>query len=222
MKGSKLFAAMSDLDDDLIFEAEQWEGKPRRPLRRLFPIAAVVAVVMMLMVSAVAQEWTASTSWLIHRYGQEENTGYMYTDERGRNEIHNVTMEVCGREISCTVAAVYNTGLLQHHTVCEGETVKTHLEAMVLMADEQVLYKEETAQGDGQVIVVLDNQVNGEPGTIVHVRAVTTVQTLDGWQEVYSTSAYLPTSLHFSIPSGIDTRFPDMQYNYDGRWEPSD
>ena len=51
----------------------------------------------------------------------------------------------------------------------------------------------------------------------VTVRKSLQIKTEDGWRELEWGNCYLPTQIGFEVPYGLDARFPDMRYNYDGR-----
>ena len=88
---------------------------------------------------------------------------------------------------------------------------------MILFGEDRMEYKKVTSTQDDQISLTMDNFVDGEAGTIVHVRRTLKIKDGDEWNEYDSRYCYLPTQLRFEVPYGLDARFPDMQYNYDGR-----
>lgn len=38
----------------------------------------------------------------------------------------------------------------------------------------------------------------------------------NGWTRIQARNVFLPTQIGYQLPLGIDARFPDMQYYYDG------
>lgn len=242
MKEYDLFDALSDIDDRYILEAHQ------RPLSKLVSLrskvrrtaAAALAACVALMLPVVADGWQLSTEGLLLFYGFSDQQNYSMSGRDGLMQVINNSICLDGSEIpysaACDLDTVYlkvqvvskNRGVKIHHEI-EGASgriavvksfpMKLLLEAMVLMEDGRVLYRQTEAEGLEELNLTMDNIVDGEEGIIINVRLTILFQATGGWVEAEQRSWYLPGRMGFSVPAGTDARFPDMQYNYDGRGE---
>lgn len=213
-----LFDALTFLDDELILEAH--ETPVRKPLRfRGLGRAAVIAaaVMMLLMMTAVAGDWDFKAEQIAQTYATEPNTSTIWVKDGVWYQADNDYFLRNGLEIGYVLSEVFSPQELQYYVFCEGESIRVTLEAMILMEDQRLEYKKVTSTQADQVSLIMDNYVNGEEGTIVHVRRTLEFPVYDEWVCLAYGYCYLPTQIGFEVPYGLDARFPDMRYNYDGR-----
>lgn len=214
-----LLDELTSIDDDLILEAH--ETPVRRPLRfrGLRKAAILAAAVMVLVVSAVAGDWNFNAARIARTYATEPDTGHIWVEDGVWYRVDNNSIYPNGQKDHYVLSEVFTPDELQYYVVCEGHSIKVTLEAMILFGDDRVEYKQVSSTQTDQVSLMMDNYVNGEAGTIIHVRSSLEIKVKDEWKEYHGGHCYLPTQIGFKVPYGIDARFPDMQYNYDGRGE---
>ena len=213
-----LFDELTFIDERLILEAHE------TPVRRhhfggVRRAAVLIAAVMMLVVTAVAGDWEFKAEQMAQTYATEPNTGHSWTEDGIWYSVDNNYYRDYQRNLvnPYVTSEIYSPRELQYYVACEGCTMQITLEAMILFDEERLEYKKVTSTQDDKISLTMDSFVDGEDGTIVHVRKSLQIKTVDGWREIDWGSCYLPTQLRFEVPYGLDARFPDMQYNYDGR-----
>lgn len=221
MKELDLFDAMTDIDDVYVLEAHE-SAAHRSPARfGGFRRAAVLIAAVMMMVATVM---AGRGSNALRPSGWVMGNSTTRFDSDGTTEFvrDEGIYAVDEREIPAISYTRADTQQIETKTTCEGEQIQIILEAMILMEDDHCEYKAMTDEGRDEITVVMDNNVDGETGTIMNVRNTVSVLGEDGWTLLQTWNAFLPTQIGFEYPSGIDFRFPDMQYNYDGRGSASD
>ena len=211
-----LFDELTFIDERLILEAHETPVRRHHfgGVRRAAVLIAAVMTVIALALTAVAGDWEITPVALYEKYASNENFYYLW-HSRGKcygiqdNEhiLDDVTYQMDYAHVCTTTRA-------QTYTVCEGAELLVRLEAMILMPDDRVVFKSVHAEGTDSVLLELDHMVDGEAGILVHVRSLIFIP--DTPVKEYH-SHYLPQALGFEIPVGVDARFPDMKYNYDGR-----
>ena len=207
-----LFDALGGVDDALLERSE------RRPVRRLPLRKALIAAaaVMVLVISVCAIDWSQSAVCLVKTFN-EENHSYIWTKNRTWSLVEDNSFYIDDREIRYIHAQVFTRDVLDYYLECDGETFKATLEAMILMEDGRMEYKQTELTDTDSISLTMDSTVGKESGTIISVRTRLLYE-IDGvWEIVYERYNYLPDQAGFEVPYGIDPRFPDMQYNYDGR-----
>lgn len=214
-----LFDELTFIDDDLILEAHETPSRKPIRFRGLRKVAILAAAVMVLVMSAVAGDWNFYAARIAQTYATEPNTGRIWIEDGVWYHVDNEYFCMNGQEIDFMLSEVFSPQELQYYAVCNGESIRVTLEAMILMEDERMEYKKVTSTQEDQVSLTMDNYANGEAGTIINVRRSLEIKVNDEWLEFDGGYCYLPTQIGFKVPYGLDTRFPDMQYNYDGRGE---
>ena len=207
-----LFDAFGGVDADLL---ERPELKPvrRLPLRKALIAAAAV---MVLVISVFAHNWSQSAIGLVKSFN-EENRGYSWTKNKTWSMVEDNRIHDNGQVIRYVHAQVFTRDVLDYYLECDGETFKATLEAMILMEDGRMEYKQTELTDTDSISLTMDSTVGKESGTIISVRTRLLYE-IDGvWEIVYERYNYLPDQAGFEVPYGIEPRFPDMQYNYDGR-----
>lgn len=238
MNEMDLFDELTYIDDGLILEAQV--TPVRRPLRfRGLRKAAVLAAAVMLLVAGTVMAsgdfgvprprgWVRSNSSTNFNTDQEHQA--LIVHDRGVYALDDGDADVPALSITKANATELST-----ETECQGQQLQIIQEAMILMPDGQVLYKANVTEGADTVIAVMDNRVDGVVGQIVHVRCTVAVLTEDTgdyfgrmttpgpdgkvWTKLQGWSIFLPAQIGYDYPTGVDFRFPDMQFNYDGRRE---
>ena len=216
MNEMDLFDELTFIDERLILEVHE------TPVRRhhfggVRRAAVLIAAVMMLVVTAVAGDWEFKAEQMAQTYATEPNTGHIWVEDGVWYQVDNDTCYIQSQEIPLVLSEVFSPKELQYYVSCEGQTLQVTLEAMILFGEDRMEYKKVTSTQDDQISLTMDNFVDGEAGTIIHVRRTLKIKDGDEWNEYDSRYCYLPTQLRFEVPYGLDARFPDMQYNYDGR-----
>lgn len=211
-----LFDELTFIDERLILEAHETPVR-RQHFSGVRRAAVLIAAVMMLVVTAVAGDWEFKAEQMAQTYATEPNTGQIWVEDGVWYQVDNDTCYIQSREVPLVLSEVFSPEELQYYVSCEGQTLQVTLEAMILFGEDRMEYKKVTSTQDDQISLTMDNFVDGEAGTIVHVRRTLKIKDGDEWDEYDSRYCYLPTQLRFEVPYGLDTRFPDMQYNYDGR-----
>ena len=207
-----LFDAIGGIDDELLERSE------RRTVRKLPIRKALIAAaaVMMMVLSVCAFDWSHSAIGLVKTYYEEDFTR-IWVKNKTWYLVDDYDIHVNGRDIRYVYAQVFTRDELDYYLECDGETLKVSLEAMILMADGRMEYKQTELTNTDSLSVMMDSTVGTEKGTIITVRCRVLYE-IDGVWEIGSERYnYLPQHIGFEIPYGIDPRFPDMQYNYDGR-----
>ena len=216
MNEMDLFDELTFIDERLILEAHE------TPVRRhhfggVRRAAVLIAAVMMLVVTVAAGDWEFRAEQIAQTYATEPNWGYIWVEDGVWYQADNDTCYIKSQEIPLVLSEVFSPEELQYYVSCEGQTLQVTLEAMILFGEDRMEYKKVTSTQDDQISLTMDNFVDGEAGTIIHVRRTLKIKDGDEWNEYDSRYCYLPTQLRFEVPYGLDARFPDMQYNYDGR-----
>ena len=212
-----IFDELTFLDDDLILEAHETPTRQPIRFRGLGKAAVLIAAVMMLIMTAVASDWSFRAADVAQTYATEPNTGHIWVEDGVWYQVDNDYFLRNGQEIDFIRSEVFSPQELQYYVFCQGEPIRVTLEAMILMEDQRMEYKKVTSTQDDQISLIMDNYVNGEEGTIVHVRRTLEFLVYEEWICIADGYCYLPTQIGFEVPYGLDARFPDMQYNYDGR-----
>ena len=207
-----LFDAFGGIDDDLLQRSEHKEVR-KFPIRKALIAAAAV---MMMVISVCAFEWSQSATGLVKTF-TDENFGRMWTKNQTWHLVEDNDINYNGRDIRYVHAQVFTRDELDYYLECDGETLKASLEAMILMADGRMEYKQSELTDTGCLSLTMDNTVGEEKGTIISVRTRLFYEIRGEWEIVWERYNYLPNHAGFEVPYGIDPRFPDMQYNYDGR-----
>lgn len=241
MKELDFFDAMTEIDDAYVLEAHEsaahrstaWFGGFRRA-------AVLAAAVMMVVVTVVATGGDLGilrpSGWVRGDVGMDFDMDYenrvMIIQDSGTYNVEG------DQDIPAESITEASATQLRTETVCQGEQVQIIQEAMILMDDGHSEYKSQVTEGTDAVVAVMDNLVDGMPGMICNVRLTVAVlteeadsiygrQTIPGpdgkiWVLLQNWNMFLPTQLHFEYPVNVDFRFPDMQYNYDGRGSAAD
>ena len=207
-----LFDAFGGIDDELLSRSE------RRAVRK-FPIRKALiaaAAVMMMVISVCAFEWSQSATGLVKTFN-EENRGYMWTKNQTWHLVEDNDISYNGLDIRYVHAQVFTRDDLDYYLECDGETLKVTLEAMILMEDGRMEYKQSELTDTDCLSLKMDSSLGEEEGTIISVRTRVLYEIGGAWEIVWERYNYLPNDAGFEVPYGIDPRFPDMQYNYDGR-----
>ena len=207
-----LFDAIGGIDEELLSRSEH-RAVRKFPIRKALIAAAAV---MALLVTVYANDWTFSASWLVATYG-EKDTGHIRTTHNAWYLVEDSSFYVDDQEIFVIHAQVFTRNKLDYYVEFPGETIKGTLEAMILMEDGRMEYKQIELTGTEQISLQMDHFIGEESGTIITVRNRLFYEIDGTWEEVHERYCYLPGHLGFQVPYGIDPRFPDMQYNYDGR-----
>lgn len=216
MNEMDLFDELTFIDEHLILEAHE------TPVRRhhfggVRRAAVLIAAVMMLVVTVAAGDWEFRAEQIAQTYATEPNWGYIWVEDGVWYQADNDTCYIKSQEIPLVLSEVFSPEELQYYVSCEGQTLQVTLEAMILFGEDRMEYKKVTSTQKDQISLTMDNYVDGEAGTIVHVRRTLKIKDGDDWYEYDSRYCYLPNKLGIEVPYGLDARFPDMQYNYDGR-----
>ena len=229
MKQDALFDALTNIDDELILQAHETPTPHRihHPLRRTAAvIAAVTALVAMTIVVAADR---SDNKFNLPGYPMEgyvwystESPAYKWSDKTICYHADTLPVELNSLGNPQSFSSSYSAEQVKSKLMSHGETLKLNLEEMVLMADGEIKYKKADSIGTDIVVGVIDNSVEGETGTIVHVRLTFSAFRNGQWEQLYQYTEYLPNVLDLDVPYGTDVRFPDMQYNYDGRYEPEE
>lgn len=236
MKELEFFDAMTEIDDAYVLEAHE-TADHRSPIRFSgFRRAAVLAAaVMMLVVTTMAtgdfgvirpKGWVRGNSTTSFDMDRENRIMTVY--DGGTYALDDGPDDTPAESLTRASAEQILT-----ETECHGQELQIIQEAMILMDDGRVEYKAQITEGTDKVIAVVDNQVDGEPGEITNVRCTVAVLTeeadQDAWRQstpgpdgkswtlLQTWSAFLPTQLGYDYPQNVDFRFPDNQFNYDGR-----
>ena len=212
-----LFDELTFLEDDLILEAHEVPARKPirfRGLRRAAVIAAAVMTVIALSLTAIAGDLGITPLSLYEKYGGNENYCYLCHSRGKCYGIRDADIELDDATYRMVYSHVCTTVEAQTYIVCEGAELLVRLEAMILMPDNSMKFKSVRAEGRDSVQLELDHMVDGEAGILVHVRSLVFIPDTPVKQDY---SHYLPDALGFEIPVGIDARFPDMLYDYDGR-----
>ena len=223
-----IFDGLTFIDDDLILEAQEAPA-PRtirfRGLRKIAVLAAAVMVVITLSLTAVAEKSEISPGILHEKYAREDNYSYIWHGHGKCYGVSSQNFEIDRTEYHIDYSHVCTTTRAETYTVCKGADMRVTLEATILMPDNSVEYKFVAAEGTDAVTLELDHQVDDQGGLLVCVRSRIFILSASGrsdvqsWQEVDEHLHYLPTALGFQIPYGVDVRFPDSKFTYDGRVE---
>lgn len=207
-----LFDAIGGIDDELLSRSE------RRAVRK-FPIRKALiaaAAVMMMVISVCAYDWSHSAIGLVKTF-TDENFGRMWTENQTWYLVEDNDFNNNGRDIRYVHALVFTRDNLDYYLECDGETLKVTLEAMILMEDGRMEYKQAELTDTDSLSLKMDSTLGEEEGTIISVRTRVLYEIAGAWEIVWERYNYLPKNTGFEVPYGIDPRFPDMQYNYDGR-----
>lgn len=213
-----LFDELTFIDDDLILEAHKSPARKTIHFRGLRKAAVLVAAVMLMVITVCARDWSLNPSLLITSF-DGENHGYIMVSDGVWRMVDHESFYLDHQEISYRHSQVFTQDELQYHVECDGIMLRATLEAMILMEDGRMEYKQMELTDADHISLLLDNYVAEEAGIIINVRNRVLYEFDDGWGIVYERYCYLPSQLRFEIPYGVDPRFPDMQYNYDGRGE---
>lgn len=235
MKELELFDAMTEIDDAYVLEAH--ETPVRKPIRfrGLGRVAVIAAAVMALVITTTAtgglgiarpRGWIRGNTTTSYDMDQENRIMAVY--DRGTYAIDNGPDDTPAESRTLASAEQIRT-----ESECQGQQLQVIQEAMILMDDGSVEYKAQVTEGTNTVIAVMDNLVDGKPGDIANVRCTVAVLTAEAdqdpwrlstpgpdghsWTLLQSWSAFLPTQLGYEYPQNVDFRFPDRQFNYDGR-----
>lgn len=207
-----LFDALGGVDEDLL---ERSERKAHKRLSLRKPLIAAAAV-MLMVISVFALEWSHSATGLVKTF-DEENRGHSWTKNKTWHLVEDNRIYDNGQDIRYVHAQVFTRDDLDYYVECDGETLKATLEAMILMEDGRMEYKQTESTDTGSLSLTMDSIVGEEAGTIISVRTRLLYEIGGVWEIVWERYSYLPSHVGFEVPYGIDPRFPDMQYNYDGR-----
>ena len=207
-----LFDAFGGIDEELLERSERKAIK-RLSLRK--PLIAAAAV-MLLVISVFAVDWSLSATGLVKTFN-EENRGYMWTRNKTWSMVEDNRIHDNGQDIRYVHAQVFTRDDLDYYVECDGKTLKATLEAMILMEDGHMEYKQTELTDTDSLSLTMDSTVGEEEGTIISVRTRLLYEYAEVWEIVWERYSYLPSHAGFEVPYGIDPRFPDMQYNYDGR-----
>lgn len=213
-----LFDELTYLDDDLILEAHQIPDRKVIRFPRLRKASVLIAAVMLLVVTVGAIDWNYSASWLAERFN-DQNTGHIWITDGAWHLVEDGSWYIDSQEFCYVHSQVFTQEELQYYVVCDGVPLKATLEAMILMEDGRMEYKQVESTNTDRISLLLDNYVGDEAGMIITVRNRLLYEFDDGWDIVHERYCFLPSQLGLQVPYGIDPRFPDMQYNYDGRGE---
>lgn len=230
-----IFDELTFIDDDLILEAHETPSRKPIRFRGLGRAAVIAAAIMVLVITTTAtggmgiarpRGWIRGNTTTSYNMDQENRIMTVY--DRGTYALDDGPDDTPASSRTQACAEQIRT-----ETECQGQQLQVIQEAMILMEDGSVEYKAQTTEGTNTVIAVMDNLVDGEPGDITNVRCTVAVLTEEAdqspwrlstpgpdgnsWTLLQSWSAFLPTQLGYDYPSGVDFRFPDMQFNYDGR-----
>ncbi len=238
MNQMDLFDELTFIDDDLILEAHEKPASwPHLRLGGLRKAAVLIAAVMLLVVSALAtggefgvprpQGWVRGNATT--RYDTDYENQAMIIHDMGVYAIQH------GEEANVpaiTLTRAHATEIWSK-TECQGYQIQIIQEAMILMPDGKCHYKAQVTEGTDKVVAVMDNLLDGVAGEIANVRLTVCVLTPEGdqdydrhtipgpdgmeWTLLQTWNGFLPTQVGTDFPVGVDARFPDMQYNYDGR-----
>ena len=212
-----LFDELTFLDDELILEAHEVPARKIirfRGLRKAAVLVAAVMAMLTLSLTAVAGDLEITPLSLYEKYGWNENYCYLWHSRGKCYGVRDADIELDDATYRMVYSHVCTTAEAQTYIVCEGAELLVRLEAMILMPDNRMEFKSVRAEGRDSVQLELDHMVDGEAGILVHVRSLVFIPDTPVKQDY---SHYLPNALGFEIPVGIDARFPDMRYNYDGR-----
>lgn len=233
-----LFDELTYIDDDLILEAHEMPAKRQHlQLGGLRRIAMLAAAVMLLVVTTVA---TGGDFGIPRPKGWVSGNASTVCDIDYENQaiiVHDEGVYAIEKFGPPTVPAVSVTTAhaaeMRTETECMGQQIQIIQEAMILMPDGVCQYKAQITEGTDTVVAVMDNIINGVAGEIANIRYTVSVlvteehdsywrQTTPGpdgmvWSLLQNWNAFLPSQLNYDFPLGVDARFPDMKYNYDGR-----
>lgn len=233
-----LFDELTFIDDDLILEAHETPAQ-----RRFFPVgslrraAVVIAAVMLLVVTTVAsggdfgiqrpKGWVMGNSTGTCDMDYENQT--IIIRDEGVYALHQLAIP----DIPAVSITTAHATEMRTETECMGQQIQIIQEAMILMPDGVCQYKAQITEGTDTVVAVMDNLVDGVAGEIANIRYTVSVlvdedhdsycrQTTPGpdgkvWSLLQNWNVFLPSQLNYDFPLGVDARFPDMKYNYDGR-----
>ena len=207
-----LFDAIGGIDDDLLRRSEH-RAVRKFPIRKALIAAAAV---MMMVFSVCAYDWSHSAIGLVKTF-EEENRTYAWQKSKTWHEVGDNHIHYNGQAIRYVHAQVFTRDELDYYLECDGETLKATLEAMILMEDGRMEYKQSELTDTACLFLTMDSTVGEEEGTIISVRTRVLYEIGGVWEIVWERYSYLPNDAGFEVPYGIDPRFPDMQYNYDGR-----
>lgn len=236
MNEMELFRQLTDIDDDLILEAHETpEGRSHLHFGGLRRAAVLLAAVLLMLVTVVAADGgfgvLRPSGWVRGTFDTDFESDYenrvMIVRESGTYQVEG-NLVAPAESLTRAQATEFWTS-----TVCDGQMIQIIQEAVILMEDNHCEYKSQVTEGFGEVVAVMDNLVDGVAGEICNVRLTVAVLTeesesYDGrqstpgpdgkvWVLLQNWNFFLPTQLDYEYPSGVDFRFPDMQYNYDGR-----
>lgn len=212
MKELEFFDALTGIDDAYVLEAHE-TADHRSPVRfsgfrRAVVLAAAVMMLIALSVAAVADKWEITPAALLEKYDDDNTFVYIWKSSGKCYGVERRITDIYGKEDICHFSYVFTKTLAQSYTVSTGQPLLVRLEAMVLMEDGRVEYKSVSKETSEDVQLELDHYVDGEPGTLVHVRCRVYMMTEDGWVKAAERAGYLPNALGFEIPVGTDVRFP--------------
>ena len=236
MNEFELFDELTFIDDDLILEAHE---TPVRHIRfgGVRKAAVLIAAVMMLVVTTVATGGDFGIprpkGWISGNAATVCNTDY----ENKVLTVHDEGVYSIEKFGPPTVPALSvttaNATQMRTEAECMGQQIQIIQEAMILMPDGVCHYKAQITEGTDTVTAVMDNRIDGVAGEIANIRYTVSVlvdeehdtawrQTTPGpdgkvWSLLQNFNVFLPTQLTYDFPVGVDARFPDMKYNYDGR-----
>lgn len=223
-----LFDELTFIDDDLILEAQETPSRNPikfRGLRKIAVLAAAVMAAITLSLTAVAERSEISPGILHEKYARDDNYSYLW---HGLGKCYGVSSqneEIVDTKYHIDYSHVCTATRAETYTVCKGANLRVTLEATILMPDNSVEYKFVAAEGADAVTMELDHMVDDKAGTLVCVRSRVFILSASGrsevqsWHEAGEYLHYLPTALGFQIPNGVDVRFPDSKFTYDGRVE---
>ena len=221
-----LFDELTFLDDDLILEAHEIPARKLirfRGLRRAAVLVAAVMAMVALSLTAVAGDSEITPGVLHEKYAKDGNYGYMWYGFGKCYGVDSSDIEVDRTAYHIDYSHVCTAARAETYTVCKGANLRVTLEATILMPDNSVEYKFVAAEGTDSVTMELDHMVDGEAGTLVCVRSRIFIQSASGrsnandWQMEGEHFHYLPQAIGFQLPNGVDVRFPDSKFTYDGR-----
>lgn len=221
-----LFDELTFLDDDLILEAH--ETSTRQPirfrgLRKAALIAAAVMLLVTLSLTAVAENSGLSPGILHEKYAEDGSYSHIWHGLGKCCGVYSEDLEIDRTPYHFDYAYVCRINRAETYTVCKGQNLRVILDATILMPDHSVEYKSVTTEGTDAITMELDSLVDGEAGLLVCVRSRIFILSESGrsgaqtWENAGEYRHYLPSALGFQIPNGVDVRFPDSKFTYDGR-----
>ena len=221
-----LFDELTFLEDDLILEAQELPARKTirfRGLKKAAVLAAAMMVLLAMTMTVVAGNSGMNPGILHEKYARSDNYSYIWHGHGKCYGVDSDNVEVDRTAYHIDYSHVCTAARAETYTVCTGANLRVTLEATILMPDNSVEYKFVAAEGTDSVTMELDHMVDGEAGTLVYVRSRIFIQSASSrsgapqWQMEGEHFHYLPQAVGFQLPNGVDVRFPDSKFTYDGR-----